>query len=91
MKLIFCLQIKVKCFIKLTLSFSVCVASHAQITQNNKKTILHTVFTISQKIRYRDEVDFLHVDKHQSSSQVGFNTLGIKVSYKVIYYHYFWA
>ena len=32
----------------------------------------------------KDEVDFLHVDKHQSSLQVDFNTLSIKVSYKVI-------
>ena len=39
--------------------------------------------TISQK-KVRDEVDFLHADKHQSLLQVDFNTLGIKVSYKVI-------
>ena len=32
----------------------------------------------------RDEVDFSHVDKHQNFLQVDFNTLGIKVSYKVI-------
>ena len=32
----------------------------------------------------RDEVDFLHADKHQSFLQVYFNTLGIKVSYKLI-------
>ena len=32
----------------------------------------------------RDEVDFLHVDKHQSFLQVDFNTLGTKVSCKVI-------
>ena len=32
----------------------------------------------------RDEVDFLHADKHQSFLQVDFSTLGIKVSYKVI-------
>ena len=32
----------------------------------------------------RDEVDFLHVDKHQSFLQVDFNILGIKVSYKVV-------
>ena len=32
----------------------------------------------------RDKVDFLHADKHQSFLQVDFNTLGIKVSYKVI-------
>ena len=31
-----------------------------------------------------DEVDFLHADKHQNFIQVYFNTLGIKVSYKVI-------
>ena len=30
------------------------------------------------------EVDFLHVDKHQSSLQVDCNTLGIKIFYKVI-------
>ena len=36
------------------------------------------------KKEIRDEVDFLHVDKHQSSLQVDFNTLGIKVSYKVV-------
>ena len=32
----------------------------------------------------RDEVDFLDADKHQSFLQVDFDTLGIKVSYKVI-------
>ena len=31
-----------------------------------------------------DEVDFLHADKHQRFLQVDFNTLGIKVSCKVI-------
>ena len=31
-----------------------------------------------------DENDFLHADKHESMLQVDFNTLGIKVSYKVI-------
>ena len=35
------------------------------------------------KKEVRDEVDFLHADKHQSFLQVDFN-LGIKVSYKVI-------
>ena len=30
------------------------------------------------KKEVRDEVDFLHVDKHQSFLQVDFNTLGIK-------------
>ena len=34
----------------------------------------------------RDEVDFLHADKHLSflQVQVHFNTLGIKISYKVV-------
>ena len=31
-----------------------------------------------------DEVDFLHAAKHRSFLQVDFNTLGIKVSHKVI-------
>ena len=31
-----------------------------------------------------DEVDFLHADKHKSFLQVDFNTLSIKVFYKVI-------
>ena len=46
-------------------------------------TILHNVFTISQK-EDRDEVDYLHVDNYQSFLQVDFNTFDIKVSYKVI-------
>ena len=36
------------------------------------------------KKEVRDEVDFLHADKHQSFLQVDFITLGLKVSYKVI-------
>ena len=32
----------------------------------------------------RDEVDFLHAGKRQSFLKVDFNTLAIKVSYKVI-------
>ena len=32
----------------------------------------------------KKEVDFLHACKYQSFLQVDFNTLGIKVSYKVI-------
>ena len=42
------------------------------------------VFTISPKTRYRDEVDFSYADKHKNFLQVYFNTLGIKVSYKLI-------
>ena len=36
------------------------------------------------KKEVRDEVGFLHVDKHQSFLQIVFNTLGIKDAYKVI-------
>ena len=35
------------------------------------------------KKEVKDEVDFLHADKHQSFLKVYFNTLGIKVSYNV--------
>ena len=31
----------------------------------------------------KDEVSFLHADKHQTFLKVYFNTLGIKVSYKI--------
>ena len=52
---------------------------HVQITQSNK-------FPISLqylKKELSDEVDFLHADKHQNFLEVYFNTLGIKLSYKV--------
>ena len=45
-------------------------------------------FAISLQCRKKevsDEVDFLHADEHQSFLQVGFNTLGIKVSYKLTF------
>ena len=53
---------------------------HSQCSRNSK-------FAMSLqylKKEVRNEVDFLHVDKHQSFLQVDFNTLGIKVSYKVM-------
>ena len=56
------------------------IVKHSQSSQNSK-------FTMSLqylKKEVRDEVDFLHADKHQSFLQVDFNTLGIKVSCKVI-------
>ena len=34
--------------------------------------------------KVRNEVNFLHADKHQRFLQVDFNTLGIKVSFKVL-------
>ena len=53
------------------LSFLVCGASNAQITQNN-------MFAISlQYLRKEviDEVDFLHADKHKSLLQIDTMTL----------------
>ena len=44
-------------------------------------------FTMSSqylKKEVRDEVDFLHADKHQSVVQVDFNTLDTTVFYKMI-------
>ena len=43
------------------------------------------------KKEVRDEVHFLHVAKYQSSLQVDFNTLGIKVKITRSKYHYCWA
>ena len=56
------------------------MVKHSQSSQNSK-------FAMSLqylKKEVRDEVDFLHADKHQSFLQVDFNTLSIKVFYKVI-------
>ena len=69
------LEINIKGFFKLILSFRVCVARHAQITQNNKLAI----FLQYLKKEVIDEVDFLHADKYQSFLQ-----LSIKVFYKVL-------
>ena len=52
---------------------------HSQSTQNSE-------FAMSLqylKKEVKDKVDFLHADKHQSLLKVYFDTLGIKVSYKV--------
>ena len=39
------------------------------------------------KKEVRDEVGFLHADKHQSSLQVDFNILGIRVSLMAMIRH----
>ena len=51
----------------------VCVARHAQSTQNKKFACL----CISPK-NVRDKVDFLHADKHESFLQVVIITLGVR-------------
>ena len=56
------------------------MAKHSQSYQNSW-------FAMSLqylKKEVRDEVDFLHADKHQSLLQANFNTLSIKVFYKMI-------
>ena len=56
------------------------MVKHSQSSQNSK-------FAMSLqylKKEVRDDVEFLYADKHQSFLQVDFNTLVIKVSYKVI-------
>ena len=56
------------------------MVKYSQVSQNNK-------FAMSLqylKKEVRDELDFSHADKHQSFPQVDFNTLSIKVFYKMI-------
>ena len=78
MNLIFCL--KINRFLQIAfIILGVCVARHAQITQNNK----FAISLQSRKKNVSDEVDFLQADKHESFLKYYFNTLGIKVSYKV--------
>ena len=80
MKSILCMQISTKVSYKLILWFFVGIFKHSQSSQNSK-------FVMSLqylKKDVRDEVEFLHADKHQSFLQVNFNTMDIKVSYQVI-------
>ena len=55
------------------------MVNHSQSSQNSK--IAMSLQISKKKLA---EVDFLHTDKHQCFVQVNFNTLDIKVSYKVI-------
>ena len=78
MKLVFCTQLCWKLPTNWFYDFDGDV-KHSQSSQNSK-------FAMSLqylKKEVKDEVDFLHADKHQSFLKVYFNTLGIKVSYKV--------
>ena len=52
---------------------------HSQSSQNIKVAMSSQYL----KKEVKDEVDFLHLDKHQSLVKFYFNTLGIKVLYKV--------
>ena len=62
---------KVSC--KLILLFLMRMVKHAQSSQNSKFAM--SLQYLKKKVR--DEVDFLHVDKHQNFPQVDFNTLSI--------------
>ena len=66
MKLISCLQINVKGFIKVIVSFQAGVARHTQISQNNKLAISLQYL----RKEMSDEVDLLHADKYESFLQV---------------------
>ena len=55
------------------------MVKHSQRSQNSK-------FAVSLqylKKEVKDEVNFLHADKHESLLNIYFNVLVIKVSYKV--------
>ena len=56
------------------------MTKHSQSSQNSKFAM--SLQYLKKKVG--DEVEFLHADKNESLQQVDFNTLGIKVSYKVI-------
>ena len=56
------------------------VVKHSSYSENSKFAV--SLQYLKKELRAKN--DFLHADKHQSFLQVDFNTLGIKVSYKVI-------
>ena len=73
-------KLKVESLLQIDTMILMGMVKHSQSSQNSK-------FAMSLqylKKEVRDEVNFLHADKHQRFLQVDFNTLGIKVSYKVI-------
>ena len=75
MKCIYGMQINVKIFFNFIVSFWVCIASHAQNSQNNKSAISLQILKESVK----DEVDFLPTVKHQRFLQSDTIILGVCV------------
>ena len=55
------------------------MVKHSQSSQNSKFAMF--LQYLKKEVKY--EVDFLHEDKHQIFLKVYFNTLDIKMSYKV--------
>ena len=77
----FCMTIIMKACFKLT--YTMILMEMVKYSQSSQ------IASFAMPLQYlrkdvRDEVDFLHADKHQSFLQVDFNTLGIKDFYKVI-------
>ena len=64
-----------KVFYKLIGSLSVCLARHAQSTQNK----VYNIFVISQG-NVKDELDLLHTDKHQRFLQIAIIIVGVCVT-----------
>ena len=73
MKFIFGMQINIEVVCKLILSFWVCVARHAQSTQNNMFAICLQYL----KGNVEDEVDFLPAYDHQRFLQIDTIILGV--------------
>ena len=80
-KLTFCMQVSIKSYYKLILSFW---WKWSGISKVPKIASLQCLYSISKKKLERDEVGFLHADKCQSGRQTDFNTLGTKVGCKGI-------
>ena len=81
----FGLQIKIEVFYKLITSTpNEKFAYFCNISR--KMWVMKLIFCLYQYLQKKvwDEVVFLHADKHPSFLQVYFNTLGVKVFYKLI-------
>ena len=70
--MIFGMKIDIKVLHKLVVSFLLVIARHTQITQNSK-LVMSLQYLKKER---RDEVDFLHEDKHQTILKVDNINLG---------------
>ena len=80
MKLVFLHADKRESWLQIDTMNIIGMIKHFQSSQNSKLAM--SLQYLEKKVI--DEVDFLHVDKYQVSFKLDFNTLSIKVSYKVI-------
>ena len=64
--MIFCMKINIKAFYKLAASYLLVIARYAQSVRNRKFVISLQYLTKEG----REEVDFLHADKHKTFLQV---------------------